>query len=40
MQSNSILKESIAAGKDEMLLLTNAIADDVRFSVQHQIALD
>lgn len=40
MESKSILKESIAAGKDEMLLLTNAIADDGRFSVQHQIALD
>lgn len=40
MQSNSILKESIAAGKDEMLLLTNAIANDGRFNIQRQISIE
>ncbi|GEA08518.1 hypothetical protein KUL42_32790 [Alteromonas sp. KUL42] len=40
MRPKSILKESIAAGQDEILLLTNAISDDARFNVQRQISID
>ena len=40
MQAKSILQESIAAGKEEITLLTNAIAQDERFNVQHQISLE
>lgn len=40
MRANSILQEAIAAGKQELLLLVNAVSKDERFNVQHQISLD
>jgi len=40
MQNQTIIEAALAAGKDELTLLIDALSKDARFNVQHQIKLD